>query len=336
MSRHLYSIYMAGTPNSSDTGCSKERNDTAPDNEPAVSAQWDGIIEDYLDFLTFTKGRSENTVKAYRNDLHSLVDGLTTVDQLTLHHIRRWQADALRAGHARSSLSRRASAVRNFGRWLEHRGIVQSDPASRLSSPRSDKTLPRVLAADQTAEILHNLEVGAEEEDPIALRDLAMVEFMYGTGVRVSELCRLNIGDLDFARQTVTIRGKGNKQRVVPFGESAVRALKRWMDVGRPVIADHGHHKDADQAVFLGKRGGRIDPRQVRTVVHQATSTVTGGDVSPHALRHSAATDVLEGGADLRVVQEMLGHASLATTQIYTHVDSERLKAVFNQAHPRA
>ena len=207
---------MAGTPNSPDTGSSKDRNDAAPGKESAVPAQWDGIIEDYLDFLTFTKGRSENTVKAYRNDLHSLVDGLTKVDQLTLHHIRRWQADALRAGHARSSLSRRASAVRNFGRWLEHRGIVQSDPASRLSSPRPDKTLPRVLAADQTAEIFHNLEVGAEEEDPIALRDLAMVEFMYGTGVRVSELCRLNIGDLDFARQTVTILGKGNKQRVVP------------------------------------------------------------------------------------------------------------------------
>ena len=305
---------MAGTPNSPDTGSSKDRNDAAPGKESAVPAQWDGIIEDYLDFLTFTKGRSENTVKAYRNDLHSLVDGLTKVDQLTLHHIRRWQADALRAGHARSSLSRRASAVRNFGRWLEHRGIVQSDPASRLSSPRPDKTLPRVLAADQTAEIFHNLEVGAEEEDPIALRDLAMVEFMYGTGVRVSELCRLNIGDLDFARQTVTILGKGNKQRVVPFGESAARALKRWMDIGRPAIAANGHHKDADQAVFLGKRGGRIDPRQVRTVVHQATSTVSGGDVSPHALRHSAATDVLEGGADLRVVQEMLGHASLATT----------------------
>lgn len=336
MSRHLYSIHMAGTPNSPDTGSSKDRNDAAPGKESAVPAQWDGIIEDYLDFLTFTKGRSENTVKAYRNDLHSLVDGLTKVDQLTLHHIRRWQADALRAGHARSSLSRRASAVRNFGRWLEHRGIVQSDPASRLSLPRPDKTLPRVLAADQTAEIFHNLEVGAEEEDPIALRDLAMVEFMYGTGVRVSELCRLNIGDLDFARQTVTILGKGNKQRVVPFGESAARALKRWMDIGRPAIAANGHHKDADQAVFLGKRGGRIDPRQVRTVVHQATSTVSGGDVSPHALRHSAATDVLEGGADLRVVQEMLGHASLATTQIYTHVDSERLKVVFNQAHPRA
>ena len=336
MSRHLYSIHMAGTPNSPDTGSSKDRNDAAPGKESAVPAQWDGIIEDYLDFLTFTKGRSENTVKAYRNDLHSLVDGLTKVDQLTLHHIRRWQADALRAGHARSSLSRRASAGRNFGRWLEHRGIVQSDPASRLSSPRPDKTLPRVLAADQTAEIFHNLEVGAEEEDPIALRDLAMVEFMYGTGVRVSELCRLNIGDLDFARQTVTILGKGNKQRVVPFGESAARALKRWMDIGRPAIAANGHHKDADQAVFLGKRGGRIDPRQVRTVVHQATSTVSGGDVSPHALRHSAATDVLEGGADLRVVQEMLGHASLATTQIYTHVDSERLKVVFNQAHPRA
>ena len=213
---------------------------------------------------------------------------------------------------------------------------MRSDPASRLSSPQPDKTLPRVLSADQTAQILHNLEVGAEEEDPIALRDLAMVEFMYGTGVRVSELCRLNIGDLDFARQTVTILGKGNKQRVVPFGESAARALKRWMDTGRPTVAAHGHHNDADQAVFLGKRGGRIDPRQVRTVVHQATSTVSGGDVSPHALRHSAATDVLEGGADLRVVQEMLGHASLATTQIYTHVDSERLKAVFNQAHPRA
>ena len=327
---------MAGTPNSPDAGSSKDRNDAASDNEPAVSAQWDGIIEDYLDFLTFTKGRSENTVKAYRNDLHSLVDGLTTVDQLTLHHIRRWQADALRAGHARSSLSRRASAARNFGRWLDHRGIVRSDPASRLSSPQPDKTLPRVLSADQTAQILHNLEVGAEEEDPIALRDLAMVEFMYGTGVRVSELCRLNIGDLDFARQTVTILGKGNKQRVGPFGESAARALKRWMDTGRPTVAAHGHHNDADQAVFLGKRGGRIDPRQVRTVVHQATSTILGGDVSPHALRHSAATDVLEGGADLRVVQEMLGHASLATTQIYTHVDSERLKAVFNQAHPRA
>ena len=233
-------MHMAGTPNSTDTGSSEDRNDAASNRKPAVSAQWDGIIEDYLDFLTFTKGRSENTVKAYRNDLHSLVDGLTTVDQLTLHHIRRWQADALRAGHARSSLSRRASAVRNFGRWLEHRGIVRSDPASRLSSPRPDKTLPRVLAADQTAEILHNLEVGAEEEDPIALRDLAMVEFMYGTGVRVSELCRLNIGDLDFARQTVTILGKGNKQRVVPFGASAARALKRWMDTGRPTIAAHG------------------------------------------------------------------------------------------------
>lgn len=295
-----------------------------------LSAQCAAVLEDYLDYVRLTKGRSEKTVEAYRGDLTSLLYGVEKITDLTLADARAWQAAALEDGKARSTLARRASSVKSFGVWLQATGLVEANPFSRLQAPKINRPLPAVLSPQQVADVLHNADVGAQEGDPVAVRDLAMIEFLYATGVRISELCGLNIADLDLNSCTARVTGKGNKQRIVPFGTHARDAVQRWIHQARPQLAG------ATDALFVGVRGGRINPRQARSVVHSATGSVPGAEIAPHGIRHTTATHVLEGGADLRLVQELLGHASLATTQIYTHVDAERLKAVFNQAHPRA
>ena len=272
-------------------------------------------------------------------DLDSLLKhlqalGLTDISKLELSHIRSWLATMQVKGGARTSLSRRAVSIRLFTKWAFKTGLTSTDVGLALSIPKAHRTLPDVLDIPNALLAMQSLatRVG-EEETPTALRDCAMVEVLYASGARVAELCGLDFDDVDYERQTIRVLGKGNKERTIPIGNPAVSALKAWLTDGRPILTT----KDSANAVFIGVRGKRIDQRTVRTVVYEALSALEGVKrMGPHGLRHSAATHLLEGGADLRTVQEILGHASLATTQIYTHVSTERLQKAFKQAHPRA
>jgi integrase/recombinase XerC len=304
-----------------------------------VDAQAEAILEEFDEYLNLQCGRSDHTRRAYLGDLRSLFVFLTervpdaTVRGLTLPTLRSWLASQASAGAARTTLARRTSAVKTFTAWALRNGLMDDDPASRLQVPKAHRTLPAVLRQDQAIDAMNAANSGAEQGDPVALRDHLIVEMLYATGIRVSELCGLDVDDVDRDRRLLTVLGKGNKQRTVPFGEPAARALAAWLSGGRPHLAT----KLSGSALLLGSRGGRLDQRQARTVVHQTMSAVGGApDIGPHGLRHSAATHLLEGGADLRVVQELLGHSTLATTQLYTHVSVARLRAVHDQAHPRA
>jgi integrase/recombinase XerC len=252
---------------------------------------------------------------------------------LSLPLLRSWLAAAAGAGAARTTLARRTSAVKAFTAWALRRGLIAEDPAARLQTPKAHRTLPAVLRQDQALAAMAASNSGAREGDPLALRDRLIVELLYATGIRVSELCGLDVDDVDTGHRVVRVIGKGDKPRTAPFGVPAADALQAWLAHGRPALAT----ADSGPALLLGARGRRLDVRQARTVVHQTVAAVPGApDIGPHGLRHSAATHLLEGGADLRVVQELLGHASLATTQLYTHVTVARLRAVHDQAHPRA
>jgi integrase/recombinase XerC len=299
----------------------------------------DAILEEFDEYLALQRGRSEHTRRAYQGDLRSLFDFLAErvpdpgLDRLSLPVLRSWLAAQASAGAARTTLARRTSAVKTFTAWATRRGLLSSDPAARLQIPKARRTLPAVLRQDQALDAMAAAKSGAQQGDPLALRDQLIVELLYATGIRVSELCGLDIDDVDRPRRLLRVLGKGNKQRTVPFGEPAQAALTVWLDDGRPELAT----ADSGPALLLGARGRRLDPRQARTVVHQTVAAVDGApDIGPHGLRHSAATHLLEGGADLRVVQELLGHSTLATTQLYTHVTVARLRAVHDQAHPRA
>ena len=277
-------------------------------------------IYDFAEHQRLVLGRSEATIKGYTSDLLDLAKSLDDFSSFTLPRLRKWLATAVAEGKARSTLARRTAAAKAFSTWAVKQGYLRTDEAAKLSSPKVPKHLPKVLDATEASAAMEN----AKSTDELhMIRDKAMLEILYATGVRVSELTGIDLRDIDTSRQTIRVLGKGNKERIVPFGEAASDALSGWL-ARRAEMA-----KDTD-ALFVGTRGKRIDQRQVRRVVEAA------GSVSPHALRHSTATHLLEGGADLRVVQELLGHSSLQTTQVYTHVTSERLKKVFNQAHPRA
>ena len=255
------------------------------------------------------------------------------LDGLSLPLLRSWLAASAGAGAARTTLARRTSAVKAFTAWAARRGLLAADPAARLQVPKAHRTLPSVLRQDQALAAMAAAKSGAQQGDPLALRDRLIVEMLYATGIRVSELCGLDIDDVDTGHRLVRVLGKGNKQRTVPFGVPAADALNAWLAEGRPALVT----AESGPALLLGARGRRLDVRQARTVVHQTVAAVNGApDIGPHGLRHSAATHLLEGGADLRVVQELLGHSSLATTQLYTHVAVSRLRAVHDQAHPRA
>lgn len=296
------------------------------------------ILGEFDEHLALERGRSEHTRRAYLGDLRSLfvflaTQGHTDLDGLSLPLLRSWLAAQAAAGAARSTLARRTSTVKTFTAWAARRGLLDSDPGARLQLPKARRTLPAVLRRDQAHDALVAAESGARQEDPIALRDRLIAELLYATAVRVSELCGLDVDDVDSSRRVLRVLGKGNKQRTVPFGEPAADALQAWLARGRPPLATG----ESGAALLLGARGGRLDPRQARTVVHQTVAAVSGApDMGPHGLRHTAATHLLEGGADLRIVQELLGHSSLATTQLYTHVTVARLRAVHDQAHPRA
>jgi len=299
----------------------------------------DAVLDEFDEYLALERDRSEHTRRAYRGDMRSLFDFLQQrapgagPDALTLPLLRSWLAEQAAAGAARTTLARRTSAVKTFTAWATRRGLMSTDPAARLQVPKARRTLPAVLRQDQALQAMAAAKSGAQQGDPLALRDQLIVELLYATGIRVSELCGLDIDDVDTSRRVLRVLGKGNKQRTVPFGGPAADALDAWLTKGRPKLAT----ADSGPALLLGARGRRLDPRQARTVVHQTVAAVDGApDIGPHGLRHSAATHLLEGGADLRVVQELLGHSTLATTQLYTHVTVSRLRAVHDQAHPRA
>lgn len=252
---------------------------------------------------------------------------------LDLQALRAWLAALRTAGTGRTTLARRAASARTFTAWAHRRGHLPADPGGRLASPRARRTLPSVLREDQANEVLTASASGAAQRDAVALRDHALLELLYATGVRVSELSGLDLDDVDLERRVVVVLGKGGKERTVPFGQPAERAVREWLEHGRPSLA----RPVSPPALLLGARGGRFQPSSVRRIVHEALSSVPGAPVmGPHGLRHTAATHLLEGGADLRSVQELLGHATLATTQLYTHVTVERLKAIHDRAHPRS
>jgi len=284
------------------------------------------------------RGQSVHTQRAYMGDLRNLLAfardrGITDLSDLRLADLRSWLAHQSENGAARSTIARRAASARGFLRWAARTGVIAADPALRLVSPRRLKTLPGVLRQDEVGVLLDVAAVAADDQDALHLRDRAMLELLYASGIRVGELVGLDIDDLDFGSNLVRVMGKGAKERTVPFGGPASTALRGWLQLGRGQVVRAG----SGPALFLGRRGGRVDPRQVRSAVHQLLQHVPDApDLGPHGLRHSAATHLLEGGADLRAVQEILGHASLATTQIYTHVSVERLRLSYLQAHPRA
>lgn len=300
------------------------------------------VLDDFEQHLRLERGRSPHTVRAYRGDLTSLFchlqeGGVAALTEVRLADLRAWLAAMSADGAERATLQRRAACARSFFTWAQHTGRVQADPAAALRSPRVDRRLPQTVEIDQARRMLDGLAARAAQpaepaEEAASRRDLAMLEVLYASGVRVSELCGLDLGDLDADRGLLRVLGKGGKERTVPLGRPAIRALAAWLEV-RGVLAG----PSAGQAVFVGDRGARIDPRVVRRRVHDALATVPDApDLGPHGLRHAMATHLLEGGADLRSVQEILGHASLATTQIYTHVSSERMRRAYQQAHPRA
>jgi integrase/recombinase XerC len=298
------------------------------------------VVDDFERHLTHERGLSAHTVRAYVGDVVWLLTQLdgpqgagSDLSGLDLAAMRRWLAGLLAGGASRNTLARRAAAARTFTAWATKHGFLTVDPGTRLASPKTRHTLPAVLRPDQAAAALDAAESGAAEGDAVALRDLAVLELLYATGVRVSELCGLDVDDVDYSRRVIRVLGKGQRERTVPFGVPAERALWRWQFQGRPRLVSSG----ASSALFLGARGGRLDPRAARRVVHDVVGVVPGAaDMGPHGLRHSAATHMLEGGADLRSVQELLGHATLATTQLYTHVTVERLRAIHDRTHPRS
>lgn len=290
-------------------------------------------------YLEAERNLSVHTIRAYLGDLDSFLDHLERLDvtdfaTLELAHIRSWLANQQVKGGARTTLSRRATSIRLFTKWATKKSYLAKDVGATLATPKGARTLPGVLTvADATLAMDAMASRVGEEDGPIAKRDAAMLEILYASGARVSELCGLDLEDIDYARSTIRVLGKGNKERTIPIGNPAMRALESWLKEGRDLLAG----AKSERAIFLGARGKRIDQRTVRTMVYHALAALDGMEkMGPHALRHSAATHLLEGGADLRTVQEILGHASLATTQIYTHVSTERLQKAFKQAHPRA
>lgn len=298
-------------------------------------------IDDFAEHLRTERGLSPNTVKGYRTDLAELVafaergDALPKPADLDLELLRDWLWAGQQRGLQPASLARRSASARAFTKWLERTGRVATDTGARLGTPKVGSHLPRVVSEAGMGRILERLRERTADGDALAVRDLAIVELLYAAALRVSEIVSIDIDDLDLERRTVRVIGKGDKERVVPFGMPARAALLAWLLQGRPVIASteaRGGH-----AVFLGARGGRLSTRAVYDVVSRLLAAEPGtGPSGPHALRHTAATHLLDHGADLRGVQEYLGHADLGTTQIYTHVSLDRLRSSYERAHPRA
>ena len=307
--------------------------------QPALPESYAQLLADYERHLVAERDLTAHSVRAYLGDVEGLLEhatrlGITEVDRIDLRALRSWLAKQQTMGRSRTTVARRATAARVFTAWLARTGRAATDAGAALRSPKAHRTLPAVLRADEAEAVLQATMSAASEADGLlGQRDVAILELLYATGIRVGELVGLDVDDLDRQRNVVRVLGKGRKERTVPFGAPAAEALDRWVDVARPQLVRDG----SGPALFLGARGGRLDQRAVRTLVHRSVAAVPGApDLAPHGLRHTAATHLLEGGADLRSVQELLGHASLATTQLYTHVSTDRLRRAYQQAHPRA
>lgn len=301
----------------------------------------ESLIDAWGVYLRANLAVSEHTLRAYVSDLRAFivycqVDELSTENirsVVTLRAIRAWLASLVQQGKSRSTISRRTASIRSFTAWAYRRGYLDSDPGLLVTSARGDQKLPQVQTPSDTAELLSYAATRTREENsPAAIRDWAILETIYATGIRVSEVCSLDTTSIDQQGMTLRVIGKGNKERVVPFTRACLSALQAWLSHGRPSLAI----PEAGRALFVGDKGRRIDPRVIRAMIHRMCAQAGVRDLAPHALRHTAATHILAGGADLRAVQEMLGHSSLQTTQRYTHVDAQHLSAIYKQAHPRA
>lgn len=295
-----------------------------------MSQAFESHIKSFADFLTLTERKSPQTVKAYVGDIQSLcnyaIKITTDLNDIDQYLIREWLASDYEQ-HAPSTIGRRIASVRAFFKWAKKMHLVTVNPATALKTPKKPQPLPKFLSQKQMSQLLQR-----ESESLLEIRDIAILELLYGSAIRVSELCGLDISDVNFENLSVKVLGKGDKERVVPFGTPCKTALERWLSIRNSIKG-----ADKQSALFLGARGKRIDPRVVRGVVYQTIEALDEIEkLGPHAIRHSAATHMMESGADLRTLQEILGHANISTTQIYTHVSAKRLQDVFNQAHPRA
>jgi integrase/recombinase XerC len=300
----------------------------------------EGAGADFLRALAAERDLSPNTIAAYRRDIAQFASWaargrVTWLGDVNRTLLRRYLAWLVERGYARRSVARKASALRSMLRWAVRRALVATNPADELATPRRERSLPRPLNPTDVV-ALCELPPG---NDPAGLRDRAVLELLYGSGLRVSELCALEVGDVEVGAATLRVVGKGRKQREVPIGAPSERALAAYLAEARAALLEGAASPDrgsSTPALFVNARGGRLGPRSVRALVAKYSAEAIGRSVSPHSLRHSFATHLLDGGADLRSVQELLGHESLGTTQIYTHVSSERLRAVYERSHPRA
>ncbi len=302
-----------------------------------MSKHIDEAGSDFARHLAEVRGFSANTLRSYDSDIRDLVAFLQgqqvlLVEEIQLELLRDWLWQLSQKGLAKSSIARKGASVRAFTAWLFRNGLTSQDFGLRLRSPKAARPLPKIISHESLKSIFDNLATAAESNDPIMIRDLFIVELLYATGMRVSELVGLNLGDLDQSRSIVKVMGKGSKERMIPYGQPARDAYERWITVGRPNLSK----PESPAALLLNRRGARLGVRSVYALVAQLLNDTPSGSTGPHAFRHTAATHLLDGGADLRAVQELLGHASLGTTQIYTQVSVERLKSGYKNAHPRA